>query len=119
MGDISKDFDRKDFGCKCDYEDCVDIAVDAELLKVLQDVRDHFNAPLNINCSYRCEKHNADVGGATKSQHLLGTAADIWVKGIHPHKVYAYLDEKYPDKYGLGKYSTFTHIDVRSWMARF
>ncbi len=118
MGDISKSFNRSEFGCKCSYDDCVDIAVDSELVDVVQDVRDHFNKPVTINSSYRCGKHNKDVGGAPKSQHRLGIAADIVVKGIHPHKVYEYLNNKYPEQYGMGKYNTFTHVDTRSWCAR-
>ncbi len=129
MGDLSKNFDRASFGCKCDYPECEDIAVDSELLGVLQEARDYFNSPLTINCSYRCRAHNTDVlieeAGKTreeaeksKSQHLLGKAADIKVRGVHAHKVYAYFDEKYQGKYGVGKYNSFCHIDVRSWCAR-
>ena len=119
MGDISKNFNRKEFGCKCNYPECVDIAVDLELVEVLEDVREHFGGkPVKINCSYRCVIHNRDVGGAANSQHLLGTAADIVIKGVHPHKVYEYFNTKYPNKYGVGKYNTFTHIDVRKRKAR-
>lgn len=118
MGDISRHFNRSEFGCQCSYEDCEDIAVDVELIKVLEDVREHFGKPVIINSSYRCERHNEDVGGAPRSKHRLGIAADIVVKTIHPHKVYTYLDNKYPDRYGMGKYNTFTHVDVRGSCAR-
>ncbi|MBR3569238.1 MAG: hypothetical protein IKN96_00345 [Oscillibacter sp.] len=43
---------------------------------------------------------------------------NISVKGVPPEKVYAYLTGKYPNKYGIGKYQTFTHIDVRPSKAR-
>lgn len=83
-----------------------------ELLEVLEDVRSHFgDLPVVVNSGYRCPTHNKNVGGAKKSQHLLGTAADIVVKGVRPSDVYRYLDP-YHDG-GLGRYGTFTHIDVR------
>lgn len=118
MGNLSANFDREEFGCKCKYPDCEDIAVDKELIYVLEDVRLHFGKAVTINSSYRCQPHNEDVGGSPKSKHRLGIAADIVVKGVHPHKVYTYLDNKYNNKYGLGKYNTFTHIDVRGYKSR-
>lgn len=32
---------------------------------------------LVVRSGYRCPVHNRDVGGATSSQHLYGTAADV------------------------------------------
>jgi uncharacterized protein YcbK (DUF882 family) len=58
------------------------------------------------------------VGGAKKSKHLKGIATDIAVKDVHPHLVHTYLAKLLKGKGGLGKYSTFTHVDVRSTPAR-
>lgn len=112
---MNKYFTRQEFKCKCG---CGFDAVDKELLDVLTDVRKHFRKPVNINCACRCSEHNAEVGGKPKSQHLFGKAADIVVKNTDPHKVYSYLYDKYPNKYGIGSYNTFTHIDVRKQKAR-
>ena len=49
---------------------------------------------------------------------MNGNAADIAVKGINPKGVADYLESKYPDKYGLGRYKSFTHIDVRKNRSR-
>ncbi|EHH7668549.1 DUF882 domain-containing protein [Salmonella enterica] len=108
---ISKYFKRSEFQCKCGT--CGHNAVDVELLKVLEDVREHFGRPVIINSANRCPTHNKRVGGASKSTHLRGIAADIRVKDVAPVIVHAYLTEKYKGKYGIGKYNTFTHIDVR------
>ena len=116
MGNISKHFNRSEFACKCG--ECRPIAVDVELVKVLEDVRVMFGKPVNITSSYRCTKHNAAVGGARTSMHLTGKAADIQVKDTAPKDVQAYLLNKYPNQYGIGKYNTFTHIDVRDIKAR-
>lgn len=113
---VSKNFKRREFACK---DGCGLDTISQELVDVIQDVRDHFNKPVVINSGLRCERHNKRVGGAPKSQHLLGTASDIRIAGVTPKEVYDYLDKKYPDKYGIGLYKTFTHIDVREKKARF
>ena len=45
--------------------------------KVLQPLRDDFNAPIIINSGYRSQEVNKAVGGVPTSQHLKGEAADI------------------------------------------
>lgn len=112
---LNKYFKRKEFACRCG---CGTSTVDAELLQVVTDVREHFGVPVVITSGHRCAKHNANVGGAKNSMHLTGKAADIKVTGIEPMEVRAYLCNKYQDKYGIGAYPTFTHIDVRDNKAR-
>ena len=115
MGDISKDFNRYEFSCQCG---CGFNTVDVELIIVVQDVRDYFGQPVRINSGCRCPKHNAAIGGSKNSQHLFGKAADIVVLGVFAWDVDEYLKDKYPDKYGIGRYSGWTHIDVRAGKAR-
>ena len=100
--------------------------VDPQLLVVLEELRAHFNgSPVTINSGVRCPEHNRNVGGASNSCHLSHgsltgkpCAADIVVSGQAPSTVHAYLTSKYPDRYGIGHYSSFTHIDVREQKAR-
>ena len=113
---VSKDFSRSEFKCQCGECDCD--TVDVELVQVLQDVRDHFGKPVRINSANRCSKHNARVGGSPNSQHPKGRAADIDVQDTSPQEVQAYLLSKYPDKYGIGCYDSFTHIDTRTGKGR-
>jgi uncharacterized protein YcbK (DUF882 family) len=112
---LNKYFNREEFACKCN---CGFDTVDVELLDVLTVVRERFNSPVTINSACRCEKHNASIGGAKRSKHKLGIAADIVVKGYTPIEVYDFLNRYEPLKYGVGKYKTFTHIDVRQVKAR-
>lgn len=112
---LSSNCSVREFACK-DGADI--IPIDMELVRVLQDVRDYFKVPVTINSAYRTPAYNKKVGGVNASQHIRGTAADISVKGVAPAKVYTYLTEKYSNKYGIGKYPTFTHIDTRSTKAR-
>lgn len=105
----SKYFKRKEFACKCG---CGFEAVDVELLKVLEEAREELG-PMIINCACRCNEHNKEVGGADGSKHKLGLAADVRVVDASPEEVQEYFLSKYPNKYGIGRYNTFTHIDVR------
>jgi uncharacterized protein YcbK (DUF882 family) len=112
---LSPHFKRKEFACKCG---CGFSLPDAELLSVLEDVREHFGKPVNINSACRCPDHNKAVGGAPNSAHVQGIAADIDVKDVSPADVQQYVLNKYQDRYGIGTYNTFTHIDVRAAKAR-
>jgi uncharacterized protein YcbK (DUF882 family) len=121
-GRLSPHFTREEFACN----HCGQLPCDPpqNLLDLLESVRTHFNAPTVVLSGYRCETHNTNVGGAPKtkkskgSQHMQVTAADIAVKDVHPHVVHEYLAKLLKGKGGLGKYSTFTHVDVRSTPAR-
>ena len=112
---LSTNFKVREFACS-DGSDPIFIA--QELVEVLQKIRTHFGKPVTINSAYRTPTKNKQVGGATYSQHLYGTAADISIKGVSPKDVAAYAETLLPNKGGIGIYSTFTHIDVRATKSR-
>lgn len=112
---ISKHFDRDEFACKCG---CGFATVDVELLAVLEDLRETYDAPIRINSGCRCPAHNKAVGGEPQSKHTQGIAADIVVTGVSPAKVANYLNGKYSDQYGIGEYAGWVHVDVRADKAR-
>ena len=45
----------------------------------LQSARDQLGCPIVISSGYRCRPHNSRVGGAARSKHLQGRAADLVV----------------------------------------
>lgn len=74
MGDLSPHFSRSEFRCKCG---CQPTPVDPHLVEHLEQLRAKIGRPIVIVSGYRCQSHNARVGGAKNSQHLVGRAADI------------------------------------------
>ena len=112
---LSTNFKVSEFACK-DGTDVVFISM--ELVDILQKIRNHFGKAVNINSGYRTPAYNNKVGGATYSQHLYGTGADIYINGVSPKEVCKYVETLLGDKGGIGEYSTFSHIDVREVKSR-
>ena len=113
---IAKNFQYKEFDCHgqgC----CSTTIIDEKLVEYVQQIRDHFGKPVTITSPYRCEVHNRRVGGATKSYHMRGQAADIVVQGVSSREVAKYAESI--GILGIGLYETsddgyFTHIDTRT-----
>lgn len=112
---LSSNFRVREFRCQDDTDP---IFVDSDLVDILQNVRDHFGKAVTITSAFRTASHNKKVGGATYSQHLYGKAADIKVSGIAPSVVADYVETLMPSTGGVGRYSTFTHVDVRKVKSR-
>ncbi|WP_295581077.1 D-Ala-D-Ala carboxypeptidase family metallohydrolase [uncultured Oscillibacter sp.] len=112
---LSANFKVSEFACR-DGSD--QVLISDELVTLLQKIRDHFGVPVVINSAYRTQAYNAKVGGAARSQHLLGTAADITLAGVTPLKVAQYAEFLQPKAGGIGVYRTFTHVDVRAARSR-
>jgi uncharacterized protein YcbK (DUF882 family) len=107
---ISKNFNSLEFDCKCSYPDCQWTKIDMEHIDKLQEKRDEWKKAIKINSAYRCEKYNKDVGGASQSRHIFGDATDIKVARMTPNEVANDCEDIFS---GLGKYSSFTHVDSR------
>ena len=119
---LAPDFQVREFRCR-DGTDTV--MVDEVLTVVLQCIREHFGRPVVITSGYRTAAHNAAVGGAKSSQHLLGRAADIRVQGVSVEDVAAYAESLMPDCGGVGRYPVkagratgWVHVDTRADKAR-
>lgn len=117
MGDLSKNFSRREFVCHC----CGGGSPQRLLVQGLQELRDLAGTPILVISGYRCFRHNRKVGGVTSSQHLLGTAADIRVPGLGVGELYALAEQvKEFQEGGIGVYPEqgFVHVDVRRQEAR-
>ena len=93
-----------------------------ELAKNLQVLRDVVKKPIKITSGYRPAELNTKVGGATKSRHITGEAADFKIEGYTPKQVAAIIEKLIAagkmKQGGLGTYSTWVHYDVRGTAAR-
>ncbi len=116
--DDIKYFKKSEFKCKCGKCGGFPVEPDENLVELLENIRKHFGVPVTVTSGVRCKTHNANVGGASSSQHLKGTAADIKVKGVTPKKVAAYAETLLPNTGGIGIYGTFVHVDVRKTKSR-
>jgi len=109
-------FKRYEFACNCG---CGFDTVDAELLSILTTARLYFEKEISIISGCRCPVWNKEwKGSSSKSQHLIGRAADISVDSVPASNVYEYFTKMYPLRYGIGYYKTFVHIDTRRLPAR-
>lgn len=118
MGDMTRNYNRREFVCKCG---CGFDAIKPELVDMLQVIRDRAGAPVFINSGCRCKTHNAKVGGVANSSHTGGYAADIYISGWDNFRLGDYIKRLY--KQGLlphlkycyrinGSTSTAVHVDV-------
>lgn len=117
MGDLTKNFSRAEFACKC----CGKIVVEPRLVEALQRLRDLANMPIRVISGYRCKEHNTKVGGAKNSYHTKGVAADIVIDDLSVAQMYRLAEEiEEFHNGGIGAYPDdgFIHVDVRDGRAR-
>lgn len=97
MGTISKNFSYHEFEassvakekriCNTITDWKVRDAIKNLTVKLLQPLRDHIEAALNISSGYRCPDLNIEVGGSRTSQHPKGEAADVWCPVRTPYEL--------------------------------
>lgn len=87
---------------------------------ILQPARDLLGLPMNITSWYRDPVHNKAIGGASNSQHLYGTAADLYVSSLTGLQLFDFFVKNYSLKLGgIGLYynennkGCFIHVDIR------
>jgi len=119
---LTENFSLSEFQCKCGCEMPTLVKENIQELALnLQMLRD-IVGPLNLTNAYRCKEHNATVGGSVNSQHLAGKAADIQSPSAEPSEIAditeVLMDTKKLKTGGIGRYNTFTHLDIRGSKAR-
>ena len=120
---LTENFDREEFECTDGSEMPIDVQLNiAELAVQLEIIRAHFNKPVHINSAYRSLEYNRSIGSNDSSQHVLGRAADITIKGVSPDDVADAIEFLITTgmlkEGGVGRYNTFTHYDIRGERAR-
>lgn len=90
------------------------IKIDSALVIMLQKIRDHFKKPVIINSGYRNAAYNKKIGGAVRSQHIYGKAADICISGVAPIDIARYAESSCELIKGIGLYTWGVHVDTRT-----
>lgn len=117
---LTRNFKLSEFQCRCGCGFGMnDGDLNLRLVHALQELRDIIGKPVKVSSGCRCPARNRAVGGVRNSQHLIGNAADIKVDGLTGQdllEVAQQIDAFYYG--GIGKYTTWVHVDVRGTMAR-
>jgi uncharacterized protein YcbK (DUF882 family) len=107
MGDLTKNFSRHEFACRC----CGVAGVRQSFVERLQLLRNLIGKPIIVTSGYRCPDHNERIGGAKNSFHTQGIAADV--KADIDLKEFFVAAEKVGFE-GIGYYpeEKFLHVDI-------
>ena len=118
--DEIKYFKKSEFACKCGkYCDGYPAEIDMGMVKIADEIRARIGRPISINSGLRCKTHNANVGGVSNSQHLLGKAADLGCPiGCTPSQMASIAETIMGNTGGIGIYPWGIHIDTRSTKSR-
>lgn len=117
---LSPHFKLSEFRCKDRVVPNHIILIHPALVDLLEAIRYESgkkfgNCTIQINSAYRTEYYNKKgVQGATRSKHTMGMAADIVVRHngrqIPPNEIASIAEALGVG--GVGRYNTFTHVDV-------
>lgn len=111
---LSPHFKKSEFNQRRRKLKLKDYTVDKELVEKLEKLRESVgNRPITVTSGYRTPDYNKLIGGARKSQHMEGKAADIMVEGMEAEEV-----KKHAKKVGFRYTQTYPnaphlHVDVR------
>lgn len=120
---LSNNFLLAEFNSKDGSEAPAKVVENLKILsEQLEALREYLGKPITVTSGYRSAQHNLKIGGALKSYHVLGMAADIRVRGIEPKKVAEAIEflikENQMLQGGIGVYKTWVHYDFRGRQMR-
>lgn len=93
----------------------------APTLKIIDKMAGEMGAPVKaIISAYRSPRYNYAVRGKSQSLHMANQAVDVMFHGVSPYHVASvarHLRKKRKFKGGVGRYSSFVHVDTRGYNA--
>ncbi len=108
-----KFFKPSELACKGTGE----LLISEDLIQRLDELRHRLGRPLKLSSCYRSAYHNARVGGAVRSCHRLGIAADLPLAGHDKSQLIDLARQVGFTGFGIN-YKSFVHVDLgrrRSW----
>lgn len=107
-----KHFRREEFRCPCSRCGGFPKEPDGKLVRLADQVREHFDAPMTISSGVRCQAHNDELKGSAKnSYHVRGKAIDFTVRGYTASQVLVYV-RTLPVHYAYAIDGSYVHMDV-------
>lgn len=100
------DFTPKELSCKKTGQ----LYLESVSMDCLQTGREYSQVPYYVSSAHRSRVHNANIGGAPRSRHLL-MAFDISLRNHHPVVLYLQLRKAGFGSFGI--YKRFIHCDIR------
>jgi hypothetical protein len=92
------------------------------LAQFVQKARDHFGGPAIITSGHRPPRINAQVGGASQSEHLYNAkdtgAVDFYIDGTSVYTLQTWADKAWPYSLGYGAAKGFIHVGMRTGKPR-
>lgn len=110
---FTQHFSSKEFTCSCKHSDCIEQKISKELVEDLEKCRQEYGQAVIINSGYRCLKHNKEIGGANRSQHMEGKAADTRPKLLTTDTMDEWIKVLSGTFKAMGIAQSFIHVDVR------
>lgn len=105
--------DEPYIGCPCGQCGGFPVEPSEKLMRLADQVREHFGVPMVPTSTVRCQAHNAQVGGVWNSRHLSGKAMDFVVQGVSPDRVLSYVQSLEDVNYAYVISGSAVHMDVQ------
>lgn len=109
---LTKHFRDSEFSCRCRRPECDAKPMNMDFMTMLEAMREAWGKAMLTTSGQRCSVWNTKMGGAPKSQHLEGRAADFWFQDPVELRQFVDLAEKQGFR-GIGKGRHLVHIDNR------
>ena len=104
-------FTRAEFRCPCASCGGFPAEPAEKLVRLADQVREHFGAPVLPSSGVRCPEHNKEVGGVWNSYHLAGKALDFRVQGRSAAQVLSFV-KTLPIHYAYAIDGSYIHMDT-------
>ena len=101
-----------EFKCRCSRKTCTHTLVVDKLRTAYGNLRTSVGFPLEINSGFRCQMHNAEVGGSSSSSHMTGHAIDISTKNLNMDEFEVLLEQSKIHFDVVIIYETFIHCHM-------
>ena len=104
-------FTRAEFRCPCGRCGGFPAEPAEKLVRLADQVREHFAAPALPSSGVRCPEHNKAVGGVWNSYHLTGRALDFRIQGRSAAEVLSFV-RTLPVHYAYAIDAGYIHMDT-------